>query len=152
MMKKILFAAFAALLAGSVMALGSTGTPPGTGFQMVDGAWLNGLAGGVNNAYISGLTAAGTTQATCTPLPAGYYLMEADTVSASTGFCLPFAYQGADMLFYNNGAQTVTIYPSIANNPITAAQDTINNTTSVTVASHTSEAFSSAKNGVWFAK
>ena len=149
-MKKILFAAFAALLAGSVMALGVTGTPPGTGFQMVDGAWLNGLAGGVNNAYISGLTAAGTTQATCTPLPAGYYLNEADTVSASTGFCLPFAYAGTDLLFYNNGLQTVTIYPSIANNLITAAQDTINNTTSATINAHTGTAFTCAKTGTWY--
>ena len=151
-MKKLLFATFAALLAGGIAALAATGTPPGTGPQLVDGVWLNGLAGGVNNAYVSGITAAGTTQATCTPLAAGYYLNEADTVASSTGLCLPFAYAGTDMLFYNNGAQTVTIYPSIANNPLTAAQDTINNTTSVSVTSHSSEAFSSAKNGVWFAK
>jgi hypothetical protein len=151
-MKKVLFAAFAALLAGSIAALAITGTPPGTGFQLVDGAWLNGLAGGLNNAYVNGLTGAGTTQATCASIPSGDYLVEADTVASSTGFCLPFAYQGTDMLFYNNGAQTATIYPNAVNNPITAAQDTINNTTSVTVASHTSEAFSVAKNGVWFAK
>ena len=117
-----------------------------------DGAWLNGLAGGVNNLYVNGLTAAGTNQATCTALPAGYYLLEADTVAASTGFCLPFAYAGTDFLFYNNGAQTVTIYVNAANNPTTAAADTVNNGSSVTVASHVSQAFSAAKNGVWFSK
>jgi hypothetical protein len=55
-------------------------------------------------------------------------------------------------LLYNNGASTLTVYPSIVNNSITSAQDTINNTTSVTVATHVSELFGCAKNGVWSAK
>lgn len=152
MFKKLLAALAIGVALVAVPAVAVIGTAPTPGFGLQDGTWLNGLAGGQNNLYINGITAAGTTQATCTALPAGYYLMEADTASASTGLCLPNAFQGEDLLFYNNGLQTVTIYPAIANNPITAAQDTINNTTSVTVASHVSEAFSVAKNGVWFAK
>ena|SRR5579859_7833837 len=132
--------------------LAVVGTPPGTGPGLVDGAWLNGLAGGLNNAYISGITAAGTNQATATQLPTGYYLLEIDTAAASTGVTLPTCIPGTDMLLYNNGAQTVTVYPAVANDPVTGAQATINNTTSVTVASHVSEAFSCAKSGIWFAK
>ena len=128
------------------------GTPPGTGLGLVDGAWLNALAGGLNNTYISGLTAAGTTQANAAQIPSGYYSVEADTVAASTGLNLPPAFAGTDLLFYNNGANTVTIYPAVANNPITGVQDTINNTTSITVATHVAQAFTCAKNGIWFSK
>ena len=132
----------------------ATGTPPGTGPQLVDGVWLSGLAGGLNNLYVSGLTAAGTTQATATQIPSGYYLVEFDTVSASTGGYLPFAIPGTDMLIYNNGLQTLTVYPNPTNNSAVspAAQDTINNTTSVTITSRNSAAFSCAKAGVWFSK
>jgi hypothetical protein len=57
-------------------------------------------------------------------------------------------------LLYNNGANTLAVYPAIANNPVTAAQDTINNGTSLSggLATHTPEVFSCAKNGVWAAK
>jgi hypothetical protein len=128
------------------------GTPPGTGPGLVDGAWLNALAGGLNNTYISGLTGAGTNQATGAQIPSGYYSVEADTVASGTGFNLPPALPGTDLLFYNNGANTATIYPAVANNPVTGAQDTINNGTSITVATHTSQAFTCAKAGVWFSK
>ena len=152
MFRKALFSAAIAL--GLVSAsIAVTGIPPiANGPILVDGTWLLGLAGGLNNTSVSGLTAAGTTQATASQIPSGNYLVEIDTAAASTGMMLPFAYSGTDMLVYNNGAQTVTIYPNVTNNPITAAQDTINNTTSVTIASHSSAAFSSAKNGIWFSK
>ena len=137
-------------------AAASIGTPPtpATGFGLVDGTWLNGLAGGVNSAYQYGFTAAGTTQATALQLPAGIKLMEVDTAASSTGVALPPCLQGTEFGIYNNGAQTLTIYPSIANNPVTAAQDTINNGTSLSggLATHTPEVFFCAKNGVWAAK
>ena len=150
--RNIVTAAVAALIAGAGASYALIGTPPGTGPQLIDGAWLNGLAGGLNNLYVSGLTAAGTNQATAAQIPSGYYIVEADTVASSTGLTLPFAVPGTDMLFYNNGANTVTIYPNVTNNPATSAQDTINNGTSVTVTSHNSYSFSTAKAGVWFGK
>jgi hypothetical protein len=151
MKRLILFILASFAVAASSYAL--TGNPPGTGFATVDGIWLNGLAGGQNNLYVYGLTAAGTTQATAAQIPAGYYLVEADTVASGTGLYLPnCTAAGVDMLFYNNGANTVTVYPNPVNNPVTGIQDTINNTTSVTITSHNSQSFSCAKAGVWFGK
>ena len=152
-MRKITKALAAALfIASALPALALVGIAPTQGPALQDGTWLNGLAGGQNNLYVYGLTATGTNQATAAQFPSGYYLVEADTVAASTGFALPFCTPGVDLLFYNNGANTVTIYPNVSNNPLTSAQDTINNTTSITVASHTPQAFSCAKAGVWFSK
>ena len=132
----------------------TVGTPPGTGPQLVDGVWLSGLAGGQNNLYVYGLTAAGTTQATAAQIPAGCYLIEFDTVASGAGGALPFAVPGTDMLIYNNGANTLTVYPNATNNSLVspAAQDTINNGTSVTITSHNSQSFSCAKAGIWFGK
>lgn len=153
MLKTIANMLVGALVAASITAaLAVVGTPPIGGPALVDGAWLNGIVGGQNYSYQSGITAAGTTQATATALPSGIYLVELDTVAASTGAALPSCLQGTQIFLYNNGAQTLTVYPAVANNPVTAAQDTINNTTSVTVASHVSEYFFCAKNGVWAAK
>jgi hypothetical protein len=145
-----LIAASLALVVGAAFAV--TGTPPGTGPSLIDGSWLNGLAGGQNWLFQNGITAAGTNQATCTALTPGSRLYELDTVAASTGICLPSCLTGAILNVYNNGAQTVTFYPAIANNPITAAQDTILNTTSKTAATHVSTMFYCAKNGVWAAQ
>lgn len=133
-------------------AVAAVGTLPGTGPSLIDGAWLNGLAGGLNYSYQYGITAAGTTQATATQLPSGIALLEVDTTAASTGAALPPCFQGTSLSLYNNGASTLTVYPNVVNNPITAAQDTINNTTSVTIATHIVNIFSCAKNGVWSSK
>ena len=130
----------------------TVGIAPGTGPQEIDGNWLNGLAAGLNATYQSGLTALGTTQATALQLAGGYTLMEIDTVAASTGVALPAAFAGTEISIYNNGLQTLTVYPQIANNPITLAQDTINNGASTTTATHTGLFFFCAKNGVWAAK
>jgi hypothetical protein len=135
---------------GAAMAV--VGTPPGTGPGLTDGAWLTGLAGGQNFSYQYAFTAAGTTQATALQLPAGIHLMEVDTTASSTGVALPPCLQGTALMLYNNGASTLTVYPSIANNPITAAQDTIDNSTSASVATHVSEIAFCAKNGVWASK
>lgn len=124
---------------------------PSNGPGLVDGMWLNGLAGGSNFSYQYAITAAGTTQATATALPANVYLVEVDTAAASTGVNLPPALPGTALVLYNNGAQTLAVYPAVANNPITAAQDTINNGTSWSggVATHVKISCSAAKAGVW---
>jgi hypothetical protein len=148
------FGAALCLVFLGIIAHAAVGTAPGTGFQLVDGAWLNGLAGGLNNTYQSGLTAAGTTQATATQIPSGIYLVEVDTAAASTGVNLPPCLPGTELNLYNNGANTLSVYPAVANNPVTAAQDTINNGTSLSggMATHTAEFFFCAKAGVWAAK
>lgn len=128
--------------------------PAGSGPALQDGVWLNGLAGGQNYSYQYGITAAGTTQATATQIPGGVRLLEVDTTASNTGVALPPCIQGTAVSLYNNGASTLTVYPAIANNPITAAQDTINNGTSFSggVATHVSLLAFCAKNGVWAAK
>jgi hypothetical protein len=147
-------AAFFLVMAG-IVAHAVVGIPPNpsSGFGLVDGTWLNGLAGGSNFSYQSAITAAGTTQATATQLPANIYLVEVDTTAASTGVNLPPALPGTSLVLYNNGASTLAIYPTVPNNPITSAQDTVNasgtNTTSTTLATHVRLSCSVAKAGVW---
>ena len=121
---------------------------------LIDQKWLWALSGGRNRIYQSGITAAGTNQATAKALPNTVQLVEVDTVSSSTGVNLPTCLQGTLLMVYNNGSNTLTVYPAVANNPITAAQDTINNGTSLSggMATHTAEIFFCAKNGVWAAK
>lgn len=154
MLKTIRDMLVGALIVGAVTAaFAVTGQPPLTGMGpgLVDAQWLNGIAGGTNYTFQSGISAAGTTQATSTPLAAGIYLYEIDTAAASSGVSLPPCIAGTQSVIYNNGLSTLTIYPSIANNPITTAQDTINNATSLSLSSHTSTAPACAKNGVWSA-
>lgn len=141
---------FAAVFAAA--SFGAVGTPPGTGPGVVDGAWLTGLANGRNFSYQNGITAAGTTQATGTQLSSGIVLVQIGTAAASTGVNLPQAYQGTALMISNAGANTVTVYPTVPNNPITAAQDTINAGTSTTIASNASKLFFSPKDGVWAAQ
>ncbi len=156
MLNTIRNAIVGALVAGmmSVAAVAAVGTPPGSGPQLVDGIWLNGLAAGSNATYQAGITATGTTQATAVQLPAQITLFEIDTVASSTGVALPPALAGTEISIYNNGANTVTVFPSINNNQALspAAQDTINNGTSTTIATHSTLYFFCAKNGIWAAK
>ena len=119
---------------------------------LIDQKWLYGLSGGVNYTYQSAITAAGTNQATAKALPNLVSLMSIDTVGASTGVALPSCIQGTGFSIYNNTATALLVYPAVVNNPVTAAQDTINNTTSVSVSGHTAEFFFCPKNGVWAAK
>jgi hypothetical protein len=127
------------------------GTPPisGIGFALQDGQWLRGLAGGQNYAFINSLIAAGSAQSSATQLPPGYALYEIDTVASGTGVALPPCAQGTSISLYNNGANSLQVYPSIANNPATQSQDTINGTTSEAVGVNIPELFSCAKNGIW---
>src|SRR6185437_4698984 len=151
MIKVLIAAITGAMLITAAYAAGIA-PPVNGGYVQPDANWLYGIAGGVNNSYQYGITAAGTTQATSTQLPSQQKLIEIDTTASGTGVALPPAYQGTEVLLYNNGASTLTIYPNVANNPVTSAQDTINNTTSVTVTTHTAELFFCAKTGVWAVK
>jgi hypothetical protein len=127
-----------------------TGTPPGTGESLIDGRWLNALAGGVNYSFASGIAAAGTTQATSTPLPTMARLISVDTVAASAGVSLPPAIAGTQISLYNGSANTLTIYPSIINNPKTGVQDTIDTTlSSTTIGTHSHAFMFCAKTGNW---
>lgn len=132
----------------------TVGTPPGTGPALVDGAWLNGLAGGQNEIYQSGISAAGSAQSGATQLSPGIAIYSIDTASSAQGVALPEAVAGTELTIFNNTAQTnLVVYPAIANNGLTSAQDTINNTTSFTMSSaRTPYFFSCAKNGVWAGK
>lgn len=129
----------------------TVGLVPGSGPQLIDGVWANGVAAGQNASYLYGVAAAGSNQAGSTQLAPGYTLIEVDTNSGA-GVALPEAVQGTEISIYNNSANTLTVYPAIANNSLTGSQDTINNGTSTTATAHTSLYLFCAKNGNWAAK
>lgn len=126
------------------------GEVPLDGFQLVDGVWLKGLAGGHNLTFQNGLTAVGTNQATSLQLADRIAAFSIDTSAASTGVALPAALAGVTIFVANNTANNISAFPAIANNPVTSAQDTVNNTTSATINAHTGTAFTCAKNGSWY--
>lgn len=142
------------LVAAVGTAFAVVGTPPIPGPALQDGVWLNGLAAGQNYSFQSGITAAGTNQATSTQLANGIRMFEIATTAASTGVALPPCIAGAAVSVYNNGASTLAVFPAIANNPITLAQDTINSGTAFSggVATHVALLAFCPKNGVWAAK
>ena len=158
-MGAVIFAGVSAAIASNITG-GPVGVPPipATGPGMVDGTWLNVLAGGQNFSYQSGITAkAGGTQALATQLPVGIYLIEVDTV-ATTGdsVALPQCFQGSSLLIRNAGSGTLYVYGNVANNPLlsTATADTINavaGSTAYTLTTNTNAIFFCAKNGAWSA-
>jgi hypothetical protein len=157
-MNRLLIAALALSLALVSPAGAVTGTPPIIGPALQDGTWLNGLAGGQNFSYIYGITAAGvSSQAASTALTPGYFLYEVDTslAAGSSGVTLPPCLQGVAFVLNNNTAYTVLVYPNVANNPVTAAQDVIDvgsQATSTSITTYASKIFACAKNGVWTVK
>lgn len=147
-MRRFLIAMFCL---ASCAAYAAIGTIPGTGFQMVDGQWLNGFAGGHNYIFQNGITAVGTNQATSVQLADRIAVLEIDTSSASTGAAMPAAIAGVNITVANNTGNNITLYPQILNNPATSAQDTFNNAaTSYTLNAHTAQGFTCGKNGIWF--
>lgn len=133
----------------------TVGTPPGNGPQLIDGTFINAMCSTLNETTASGIVAAGTTQATATLIPAAIALVEVDTVPGSSGISLPFAFLGTEIQVINSTSTTMVVYPNVANNPITAAQDTINGASSVSVtgvSGGTVSALVCAKNGKWFLK
>lgn len=150
--RDMLIGAFVAGAVGSAFAV--VGQVPFPGFQAVDGTWLLGIAGGTNYTYQSGITAAGTNQATATQLSAGIAMFEIDTVASSTGVALPQCVAGTQLDIRNAGASTLSIYGSATVNALTAANDTINATagsTAYTILTNTNATFFCAKNGAWSA-
>ena len=145
-----------ALVAAAVGAVfAATGTPPGTGPQLIDGAWLNGLAGGQNYTFQAGITAhSGGTQAACLNLTPGTWMYEVDTVGAAgDSICLPFAVAG-NTLVISNAATTnsMNIFAQPGTNALTGTTDTINNVANATAyaltAANNVDCFV-AKNGLW---
>lgn len=134
------------------IAIAGVGQTPAPGYVLPDGNWLLGLSEGVNNTYQYGISAAGSTQAGATQLPSQKTLVEVDTVASGAGVALPSCLVGTEISLYNNGANTLTVYPTVSNNPVTGAQDTINNSTSLSLSSHAPEYFFCANNGNWAAK
>lgn len=147
----LVIAAFTGLYAVA----GTVGTPPGTGFALQDGNWLNGLAGGQNHTFTNGLTAhAGGTQAAGLQLPANTFLIEIDTVATtSDSVLLPFCIAPQVMIIINSGANTMNVYASPNTNAATATTDTIDgnsNATAFTIATKVTNLFKCAKSGNWF--
>ena len=132
------------------------GTPPGTGFALVDGNWLTGLANGVNYSYQNGITAhAGGTQAAAFQLPQNVNMFQVGT-TATTGdsVALPQCVAGSYIWLSNAGAGTLDVYGSPTTNPLTAALDTIHataGTSAYTLTTNTNAIFFCPKNGAWSA-
>ena len=150
----VLGASLAAAIGAAVASVGTPPLPINGGYVQPDAAWLYGITGGQNFTYQYGVTAVGTNQATAAQLPSGYYLLQVDTAGSggATGVALPPCLQGTQLVLNDNTAFTIDVYPAAANNPVTAAQDTINNSTSTTITTYAAKTFSCAKNGVWSAK
>jgi len=151
-MRKLLFSLLAAGLIGT-SAFALTGQPPipSTGPGLVDGTWLNGLAGGTNSLYASGLFSTGATSATATQLSNGIRLFEVDTAPTSNGGVnLPACVAGGDITVYNATSAVLNVYPSLLVNSTTATQDTLDGTYAfITIPVTSTAEFYCAKNGKW---
>lgn len=157
--RDMLIGAIVAASFGSAMAL--VGTPPGTGFQLVDGVWLTGLAGGANQIYAAGIAAPNAnSQATATPVPAVTSLIEVDSSVATGSLVLPAAVAGSQITIINNTANALNTFANVRVNQLTGALDTINslsNGTAFTGITGNGGAspvviFTCAKNGLWLTK
>lgn len=138
----------------------TVGTPPGTGPQLVDGAWLTGIASGQNQTYQSGLTAkASGTQSNGTPIPNNISFVEFDTVgTGNDSAVLPFAENpGTTIVVLNSTSTSMNVYSNPGTNPVTGAADKLNGSTSAAVAVAgtggitAAVEFYCAKAGVWLA-
>jgi hypothetical protein len=152
--RDILIGAFIAAMVTSAFAVFGRAPLQYADEAPIDQKWLYGLSGGYNYTFQNAISAAGTTQATATVLPNEVYLMEVDTASGSaTGValppCVPNSTGGQQIVLYNNTSTGLTVYPAVANNPVTNSQDTINNSTTLSLSGHTQTAFACIKSGVW---
>jgi hypothetical protein len=136
----------------------TVGTPPLAGMEegLVDANWLRGLAATQNEASIFGLAAPNANvQATATPIPSGFALVQVDSAVATGSVVLPFAASGTEIQIINNTAVQVNVFANAALNPLTGALDTINalaNVAAFLAAANSIFAFACAKNGKWGAK
>lgn len=155
-MRKFLLSLIGVLALGGAVSAYTVGQKPlpATGPGLVDGTWLNALAGGMNQVYKNGLTALGTNQGTALVLAAGIQLIEFDSVPSSTGAAMPQAMAGQCVVVFNHdAANTLTLYPAVRNNPTTGNQDVFETgsgtATSSTIAHGLSTRYCSAKDGFW---
>ena len=86
------------------------------------------------------IVAAGTSAGDATQLVAVYNSV--DTVSPSTGVKLLKAEAGASMVVINSGAHTLTVYPQ--------SSDTLNGSTSASIASNHASMFFAVSNTQWY--
>lgn len=133
------------------------GVPPGTGPQLVDGAWLTGLAGGVNQSFIAGVNLATNSQTTGYFLPGLLQLVEVDTAIASGSLTLPAALAGTEIAIFNNATgQTINVFanpnPNAQNAGALDKINTLSNATAITIANNTNLIFFSMKSGLWLTK
>ena len=82
--------------------------------QMMGGGVSAGMAKAINGSVATGLTAAGTTQATGLAINAGFALLA--TVAANSGATLPSCEVGDTVEVYNAGANAATLYPDVGSN------------------------------------
>ena len=148
-----------AILAGAIATAQATsvGQPPlpATGPGLVDGTWLNGLAGGANVLGIFGITVTGATSATAFQLSPGFRLYQVDTAPTSNGAVnLPLCSPGEDVTVINNSSNTIFVFPSLLVNSLTSTQDTLDGVNSaggaINVLTTSAAEFYCAKNGKWF--
>lgn len=155
-LRDMVVGAIAAFAAVATVSYAVVGIPPEFGFQMVDGQWLRGVAGGQNFSFQSGITAkAGGGQTACTNIPSSIYLNQVDTVASSNdSVCLPFALAGANLQLRNNGANQLAVFAQSGTNAATGSTDSINGTSNGssyplnTTTTMVTECFA-AKNGAW---
>lgn len=136
------------------------GFPPQEGFELIEGRYLLGIAGGQNRTYEYGLTAhSGGGQSSGTLIPSGYELVEFDTVAAGgNSAVLPFASQpGTIIVVLNSTGTSMNVFSNPGTNPVTATADTLNGSTSSAIAVAgtggitAAVRFYCAKAGVWLA-
>lgn len=132
------------------------GIKPERGQRLIDGEFINGLAGGQNFEYAAGIIAhAGGGQANATPLPIKS-IIEVDTVAtADDSVSLPVSDAGMRLTVINATANSMNLYASPLNNGKNGgAKDTINgvaNATAYAIAAGLTVTFVCASPGKWFA-
>jgi hypothetical protein len=121
--------------------------------QLISGRFVNGLSWGDNIVFKNGIGATGNSQATAFQMPTqvAIYQIDASTASTAIGVNMPPAIQGNNLFVINNTANAVTVYPPVANNAATGAQDTFNNNAaSFSLPANSGVGFTCGKNGRWF--
>jgi hypothetical protein len=138
----------------------TVGTPPGTGIGMVDGAWLNALAGGLNQTYQAGVAATtAASQANGFHYPSGINILEVDSSVATGSIVLPAAVAGTELTIVNTTANALNVYANPSINQLTGSTDQINGASNATAFTVTASGganpvpiFYCAKNGAWWTK
>jgi hypothetical protein len=158
-MYKFLSSLVGIFLAGAISIgyAATVGNPPtpATGPGLVDGTWLNGIAGGNNVLSVFGITVTGSTSATALQLTPGFRLYQVDTAPTSNGAVnLPLCSAGADVTVINNASNTIFVFPSLLVNTLTATQDTLDGVNSaggaINITVTSAAEFYCARNGKWF--